>query len=153
MFKSVQEYFSVRISVDETPPTLEQIQLATAALLIEVSSSDNEVAPEEREAILDALQSSFGLDESSTRELVGLAEKAVRETISLYEFTRLVDRSFSPEQKKHIIGLAWQVAFADERLDENEEYLIRKLATLLHVTHPDFIDEKLKAKAQTKEKR
>ena len=152
MFKSVQEYFSVRIQVDETPPTLEQIQLATAAILIEVSSSDNEVAPEEREAILDALQSSFGLDESSTRELVGLAEEAVRETVSLYEFTHLVDRSFSPEQKKHIIGLAWQVAFADERLDENEEYLIRKLATLLHVTHPDFIDEKLKAKARAKER-
>ena len=146
MFRSAKEYFKTRIHVNETSPSLKQIQLATAAILIEVSSSDNKVALEEHEAICDALQASFGIDASATRELVQLAEKQVQSAISVYDFTLLVDKSFSPEQKKHIIGLAWQVAFADQRLDEKEEYLLRKLATLLHVPHHDFIEEKLHAK-------
>ena len=43
-------------------------------------------------------------------------------------------------------GLLWQIAYSDDRLEEHEEYLIRKIAKLLHIDHSDFIAEKLKAK-------
>ena len=148
MIKTIQEFFYARIVTEERVEISPEhaLQLATAALLIEISRADFEVAEEERVAIEEALRESFGLSDNETREIVALAEQEVDESISLYEFTRLVDESFTPEQKKHIIGLLWQVAFSDDRLEEREEYLIRKIAKLLHVTHTDFIDEKLEAK-------
>jgi len=150
LIKTIQEFFDSRIVVTEetTPASLEHAQkLATAALLIEISRADFEVADEEKLAIEQALRDSFGISEEETKEIIALAEREVSDSISLYEFTRLVDEAFTPEQKRHIVGHLWQVAFSDDRLEEREEYLIRKIAKLLHVTHADFIDEKLKVKA------
>ena len=148
MTRTIQEFFYARIVTDEvTPASLEHAQrLATAALLIEISRADFDVADEEKLAIEQTLRDSFGISDEETREIIALAEQEVSESISLYEFTRLVDEGFTPEQKRHIVGLLWQVAFSDDRLEEREEYLIRKIAKLLHVPHADFIDEKLKAK-------
>lgn len=148
MIRSIQEFFYARIATDDAAEVSSEHaqRLATAALLIEISRADFEVADEEKRAIEEALRDGFGISEEETRELIALAEQEVEQAISLYEFTRLVDEAFTPEQKKHIVGLLWQVAYSDDRLEEREEYLIRKIAKLLHVTHADFIDEKLKAK-------
>jgi uncharacterized tellurite resistance protein B-like protein len=152
MIRTIRQYFEARIVYREEAPVPREraLQLATAALLIEVSRADFDRGPEEREAIEEALQKSFGLERAETRELVDLAEAEVERSISLYEFSRLVDQSFSPEQKQHVIGLLWDVAFSDDRLEEREEYLIRKVATLLHVPHSAFIAEKLAARERRK---
>ena len=115
-----------------------------------ISRADFEIADEEKLAIEQTLRDSFGISDEETREIIALAEQEVKEAISLYEFTGLIDKGFTAEQKKHIVGLLWQVAFSDDRLEEREEYLIRKIANLLHVPHADFIDEKLKVKAARK---
>lgn len=148
MIQSIREFFAVRISSEErAEPSLE---LATAALLIEVSRSDFDVSEEERKAIEDRVRESFGLTEEETREIVALAEEEIARAVSIYEFTRLVDKSFTPEQKRHIVGLLWEVAFSDDRIEGREEHLIRKVATLLHVPHEVFIAEKIAARERRK---
>ncbi|TDI35177.1 MAG: TerB family tellurite resistance protein [Acidobacteria bacterium] len=148
MIRTIQEFFQQRIISEKKPVvSLEHaLHLATTALLIEISRADFEVADEERVAIQEALTRSFGLTEDETREIIALAEHEVDASVSVYEFTHLVDESFTREQKKHIIGLLWQIAYSDDRLEEHEEHLIRKIAKLLHIDHRDFIAEKLKAK-------
>lgn len=148
MIQSIREFFAVRIASEERKePSLE---LATAALLIEVSRADFQVSDEERGAIEEQVRKSFGLTEAETREIVAWAEEEVARAVSLYEFTRLVDRSFTPEQKRHVIGLLWEVALTDERIVPREEHLIRKIATLLHVPHEAFIAEKIAARDRRK---
>jgi uncharacterized tellurite resistance protein B-like protein len=75
-----------------------------------------------------------------------LAETASRSAVSLYEFTEVVDKAFSAEQKKRVVELLWLVAFADGHKDAHEEHLVRRIASLLHVKHPDFIDAKVRAR-------
>jgi uncharacterized tellurite resistance protein B-like protein len=144
MIRTIREFFSVRIEGETRAER--SIELATAALLIEVSRADFEVSEEERRAIQDQVRASFGLEEGDTREIVALAEEEVSRSVSLYEFTRLVDQTFSPEQKRHVIGLLWGVALSDQRLEVREEHLIRKIASLLHVPHQAFIEEKIAAR-------
>ena len=148
MIGTIREFFSVRIvSEERREPSL---SLATAALLIEVSRADFDVSEEERAAIQGQVRKSFGLGAEETREIVALAEEEVSRAVSLYEFTRLVDKTFTPEQKRHIIGLLWDVALSDELLSMREEHLIRKIATLLHVPHEAFIEEKIAARERRK---
>jgi uncharacterized tellurite resistance protein B-like protein len=149
MIRTLREYFEARIVYREegVAAAVERaLELATAALLIAVSRADFDATADERSVIEEALQRSFGLDPDETREIVSLAEAEVDRSISLYEFSHLVDRSFSPEQKRHIVGLLWDVALSDDRLEGREEYLIRKIASLLHVPHEGFIAEKLAAR-------
>jgi uncharacterized tellurite resistance protein B-like protein len=144
VIRTIREYFAARIASEERPEA--SLQLATAALLIEVSRADFDVSDEERIAIREQVRKSFGLSEEETREIVELAEDEVARAVSLYEFTRLVDKSFTPEQKRHIIGLLWEVSLTDERIEAREEHLIRKISTLLHVPHEAFIAEKIAAR-------
>ena len=148
MIQSIREFFAVRIANEGRKEV--SLELATAALLIEVSRADFDVSDDERGAIEEQVRRSFGLTEAETREIVAFAEEEVARAVSLYEFTRLVDKRFTPEQKRHVIGLLWEVALSDERIEAREEHLIRKIATLLHVPHEAFIAEKIAARDRRK---
>ena len=122
------------------------MQIATAVLLLEVSAADHEVDEREKQEIVRSLESAFALTPEETAEIVELAGRRSAEAVSLYEFTHLVDRSVAKEHKATIIELLFRVAFADGWLAGEEEQVIRKVATLLHVEHPAFIAAKLRAK-------
>lgn len=126
-----------------------RLRLAAAALLVEVMRADPEVRDQERTVVRTALQGTFGLSLADTEELVRLAEAEADVAISLYEFTSLVDKGFSLVEKKRIVELMWLVAFADAEKHPLEEHLIRRVAGLLHVPHPDFIDAKARARGET----
>lgn len=123
------------------------LHLATAALLFEVVRADGRVDEAERAVMRAALQNTFGLAADELDDLLRDAEASSRRAVSLYEFTQVVDTSFSPEQKKRVVELLWQVAFSDSEKHALEEHLIRTIAGLLHVSHPEFIDAKIRARA------
>jgi uncharacterized tellurite resistance protein B-like protein len=141
MIRRIQRFFSARIQsgVQGGQQNHERaLQLATAALLIEVTRADFHVEQSERRAVISAVQALFELSRQETDELVALAEEEVDGSVSLFQFTQLVDQEFSQEQKAKVIEMMWRVAFADLDKDKYEEYLVRKVADLLHVPHSIF---------------
>ena len=149
MIDKIRDLFQRKVAplaAEPTPAGEHALRLATAALLFEVVRADGSVTAEERSVMQAAVQSTFDLDAEETRELTELAETASRTAVSLFEFTRVVDESFTPEQKKRVVELLWLIAFADTRKDPLEEHLVRQIAGLLHVPHPDFIDAKIRAR-------
>jgi uncharacterized tellurite resistance protein B-like protein len=154
MLKSIKRFFEERVATETAEPAPETrehgLRLAAAALLFEVVRADAEVREEERTVARAAIQSTFGLSKDETRELMRLAEEQSREATSLYEFTHLIDEAFTPEQKKRVVELLWLVVFADADKDPHEEQVVRRIAGLLHVPHPDFIDAKIKARAESR---
>jgi uncharacterized tellurite resistance protein B-like protein len=152
MIETLKELFFARVQPATRAGDPEQreraLRLAAAALLFEVVRADGLVQDEERTVMRAALQSTFGLEVAETDELVRLAEEQSRRAPSLYEFTHLIDAQLEAEQKKRLVELLWLVAFADARKDVLEEALVRQIAGLLHVPHPDFIDAKIRARRQ-----
>jgi uncharacterized tellurite resistance protein B-like protein len=57
-----------------------------------------------------------------------------------------MNKGFSYEQKIKVIEHLWEVAYADNILDKHEEYMVRKIAGLIYVSHKDFIEAKLRVK-------
>jgi uncharacterized tellurite resistance protein B-like protein len=151
MLSAIKRFFQERVLDEAAKPAADAgphaLRLAAAALLFEVMRADAEVRDEERTVMRTAIQGTFGLTREETEELMRLAEDASRQAVSLYEFTSLVDKGFDAEQKKRVVELMWLVTFADGEKDALEEHLIRKVAGLLHVPHPDFIDAKLRARS------
>jgi uncharacterized tellurite resistance protein B-like protein len=148
MLDALKRLFENRPAADEAPAEREHgLRLATAALLFEVVRADGEVHDDERRLLRTAVQSTFELPAAELDALLAEAEASADRAVSLYEFTRVLDTSWPPEQKKRVVELLWLVAFADARKDPLEEHLVRKIAGLLHVPHPDFIDAKQRARA------
>jgi uncharacterized tellurite resistance protein B-like protein len=154
VFDALRELFQAKLALpaDAPEPAREHaLRLAAAALLFEIVRADASVDEAERTVMRAALQSTFELSAGETDELVRLAEAQSKSASSLYEFTSLVDASYDAAQKKRIVELLWLVTFADGRKDAHEEHLVRQIAGLLHVPHPEFIDAKLRARARSAE--
>lgn len=154
MLKSIQRFFEEKISPEKgaasrkaTEPAL---QRATAALLIEVTRADAEIKEEERGMVASAVRKTFGLAPEETEELIRMAEEEVRESASFYQFTALINKGFSYDEKRHVVELLWRVVFADAEMEKHEEHLVRRIAGLLHVEHKDFITAKQKAREYAK---
>ncbi|MBS1132837.1 MAG: hypothetical protein H6R16_3839 [Proteobacteria bacterium] len=79
-----------------------------------------------------------------------MGQRKSREAIDYFQFTSLINKSCTAEQKIVIIENLWLVAMADSHLDALETHLIRKIADLLYVSHADYISAKLWAREATK---
>jgi uncharacterized tellurite resistance protein B-like protein len=147
MLKAIRDFFEQHIGQAPAPAQeAHRLQLATAALLVEVVRSDGTIAPAEREALLAAIGAKFALAPREAATLVDLAEQQTRLANDTYQFTSLINRSFSPPQKLRVIELMWQVAYADAALGAHEQHVLRKVAELLHVPHGDYIAAKMRAR-------
>lgn len=123
-----------------------RIELATAALFAEMMRIDGETTPIERAAARDAIVDRLGLPAQEAGELLDAAREEVRTANDYFQFTSLLNRHLTQEQKVAVIERMWRVAYADARLDANELHLMRRIADLLHVPHPDSMAAKMRAK-------
>ena len=147
VLKSIRNYFEQNIGAQGAQlGARHSIELATAALLVEVVRSDAGIVPEEQQAVLRAVREKFGLSAEESQALFDLAEEEVRTANDYYQFTSLINRHFDQPQKQHIIELMWRVAYADNSLAAHENHVLRRIAELLHVTHGDYIAAKMRAR-------
>ena len=146
MIKNLKSYLDnfFRESPDENIPHTNKIEQATAVLMIEISLADENTGDEEYKKIKKILLEKFDLDKSKIDTLISLAEDEVDHTISLHEFAETINNELSAIEKTNIIENLWRVAYADAYIHKYEEYYIRKIADLLHVSHSDYIKTKLK---------
>jgi len=151
MLKKIKEYISDLGNESSEIPNKEQkdkeiINNACAALLIEIALADKVFNEEELISMKQTLNKVYKVDEKDIEELINESKKKASESTSLYEYTRLINDLCDYEDKIRLISNLWSIAFADQQLDKYEEYLIRKISDLLHVSHKDFIQQKLLVK-------
>ncbi len=147
MLKAIRDFFEQHIGAPAGPADdPHRLQLATAALLVEVVRGDGGMQPAERDALLAAVAGKFSLAPDEAAALIDLAERETRQANDYFQFTSLINRSYSQEQKLRLVELMWQAAFADATLSAHEQHVLRKVAELLHVPHGDYIAAKMRAR-------
>ena len=156
LLEAIQDFFDERLmparsaseagAVTKTRVTDRQLQLATAVVLLEVARCDFDLRADEFNAVASGVRSVLGLTEDEATAVVRFAEEEVRHSKRLHQFTDLIDRNYSPQQKKTVVKYLWQVAFADAQLVASEEYIVRKIADLIHVPLADFLAAKIEAR-------
>jgi len=154
MIVSIKRFFENQLKVNsaETPAIKNhRLQLASAALMIELLKTDRHIDERETSAVKKILLNTFALSHAELDEIIELAEKEASQAVSLYEFTSLINEGYSYEDKLLLIENLWHVALADDHLDKYEEQLIRKTADLVYLSHSDFIKAKIKVRDQLKQ--
>lgn len=148
MLKAIRDFLDTALdaSAAGSEGDRHSIEVATAALLVEIVRMDGAVQKAERDAVLRAVRGKFGLSEDDARMLVDLAEAEAKQASDYYQFTSIINRRFTQAQKIRVVELLWEIAYADAEASPFEEHLIRKLADLLYVEHRDYINAKLKAR-------
>ena len=121
---------------------------ACIALLLETSMADEILDDNEIDALKITLIKDFKIENDEVDELIALAKENVKDSTSLYEFTRDINDNFSAEQRVQLIESMWKIAYADGNIDKYEERIIRKVSNLIYVAHSDFIKAKISAREQ-----
>ena len=75
-----------------------------------------------------------------------LIEKHSNDSVSFHEFVEDINKDFSKEEKISLIEFLWNMAYADSKLDVDEERLIRRIADLIRIKDVDVLKLKDKAK-------
>ena len=147
MLVSIRQFFDQHIKPSEVKGDAQHaLRLAMAALMIEMMRMDKDEHADEWRVIGEVLQSRFNLEADETSELISLAEQEANDPSDYYQFTSLINKGYSMQEKEEIIEHLWQVAYADGKLDDHEEYLVRRIAGLLGVDNQAFIAAKHRAR-------
>ena len=120
----------------------EDLRLAAALLMVELSRADYEVDEGERRAIRHAVMHSFDLTDADADELIQAAEAEADAAVSLYRYTGLINEHWGPREKARLVEALWRIALSDDEMHHFEEHLVRKMAGLLHVPHHEFLQAK-----------
>ena len=146
MLKSIQNIFKRKENESVVDSKKSEQELTYASLLIEVINSDNKFDDRERDKLLEILSSKLDIHKEELDNFTELAQKKSEDSTSLYEFTREINDQYEYEEKVSLINDLWGIAYSDGKLDKYEDYVIRKIADLIYVSHTDFIKSKLKVK-------
>lgn len=146
MLEAIKRFFSNQLAAGSAvaQSAEHRLQLATAALLLEVAGADQAVHHLELSAVVSAIQRSFQLSDEEIDALLRLAQEQVQESTSDFPFTHLINQHYEQADKLQLVEMLWEVAYADGELDKYEEHLVRRIADLIYVPHQAYIAAKLR---------
>ena len=82
----------------------------------------------------------------STEEILKIIEKYSQDSVSFYEFVEDINKYYSKEEKLSLLSFMWQIAYADNKLEVEEEKIIRRFADLIRIKDLDVLKLKDAAK-------
>jgi len=125
-----------------------KLHVAAAALLVEIAEADGDFSDDERKRIIDLMKAEFNLDDECVNELLNLSEKKVKESVSVYEFTSIINEGFNQLEKLELIKNLWRIIYQDGKLDSHEDQLIKIIGSTMNIEHKDIIGAKLLVKQE-----
>lgn len=135
LFQQVVDAVAETDPVDSDPQARDRaIRRATAVLMLDVALADKVFDERELEHLQQVAESHFDLGPNEAKELIDTARDEAEELVSLHEFTQLLHAHLTEEEKAGVVGMLWQIAYADGRLDKYENSLVLKISDLLYVS-------------------
>ena len=87
------------------------------------------------------------LSAEDATQLANEASEVAEDLISVHQFTSLLHKFLSEEEKSEVVALLWRIAYADGRLDKYEDSLVLKVSDLLYVSRGRVMQLKHDAQA------
>lgn len=125
-----------------------QIKIATCALFLEVANSDQNFSDDEHAKITELMKKLFSLTEDEAEKLLSVSEKYRSQSVSIYEFTDIINKYFSKEKKYEVVKNLWRLVYVDKSVDQYEDYYVRKISSNIKLSHEEFIAAKLEIKEE-----
>ncbi len=128
-----------------SPLTQDDARLALAALLIRIAKTDGHFDPQESKQIDQILIKRYDL---TSQELSKLRDEALSlEAIApdTVRFTRALKEAVAYEERTHLIEALWSVVLADGVREDEENALLRLVASLLGISDKESALARLRA--------
>ena len=110
-----------------------ELELTAAVLAYEIARSDGEISKDELSILMSEIEKiaiKVGRDKN---EIFKIVETYSRDSVSFHEFIEDINKKYTKEDKISLLKFMWQTAYADGKLEIDEERLIRRVADLIKI--------------------
>lgn len=139
---------SRRLELEETAIEISEKELRrlslAGGLMARVAYVDHEVQEDEFDSMVSAIQNNWELGDVEAALVAESAVSTITKGLDYYRLSRRFFESTTEDERVHFMDALFAVADADGRVSYEEIEEIRTIATVLKLTHKQFIDAKLK---------
>lgn len=133
---------------DEGDKNQRKLQIAACALLMEIANADDEFKDKERNRIIELMKKQFDLTKDEVVNIISKSEEEINKSISLYEFTDILNKNLNNDEKYRILKYLWHIAYSDGNLGAYEDHYIKQISNNLHIYNHERIAAKLEVKEE-----
>ena len=83
-------------------------------------------------------------------EILKIIEIYSKDSVSFHEFIEDINKNYTKDEKLSLLKFMWKIAYADNKLDVDEERLIRRVADLIKIKNLEVLKLKDKSKAHSR---
>ena len=123
-------FFKKKEVKEEKPKNLKLIALCLA---FEVANADNDIDDREMDLILEKIKNTIDISVLNEKEIYDVIKEESDKRVSFYDIIHDINTNLDKEEKIKILRLLWEIAYADEVLDVDEEKIIRRSAEMLGI--------------------
>ena len=126
-------FFKKNIKEPEKEQSSFEIELTASVLAYELARSDGEITHDELSILMDEIESIANKVGKDKEEIFKIIQIYSEDSVSFHEFVEDINKNYSKEEKLNLLKFMWEMAYADKKLDVDEERLIRRMADLIKI--------------------
>ena len=123
-----------------------EIELTAAVLAYEIARSDGDISNDELSVLMEEIEKIAKKVGKEKYEILKIVEMYSKDSVSFHEFVEDINNNYQKDQKLSLLGFMWKIAYADGRLDVDEERLVRRVAELIKIKDVEVLKLKYLSK-------
>lgn len=136
MFK----FFKKNIQVDDQNDRSSfEVELTASVLAYEIARIDGEISNEELSLLIEEIKKISKKVNKNFNEILKIVEIYSKDSVSFYEFVEDINKNYDKEEKLSLLNFMWKIAYADGKLEVDEERMVRRLADLIKIKDIDVL--------------
>ena len=118
--------------VDKKEPGFE-VELTATVLAYEIARSDGDISNDELSVLMEEIEKIAIKVGKEKSEILKIVENYSKDSTSFFEFIEDINKNYDKDKKLSLLIFMWKTAYADGRLDVDEERLVRRVADLIKI--------------------
>ena len=110
-----------------------ELELTASVLAYEIARSDGDISDDGLFVLMEEIGKIALKVGKEKSEILKIVENYSKDSTSFFEFIEDINKNYEKDNKLSLLEFMWKTAYADGRLDVDEERLIRRVADLIKI--------------------
>ena len=110
-----------------------EVELTATVLAYEIARSDGDISDDELLVLMEEIEKIAIKVGKEKSEILKIVEDYSKDSTSFFEFIEDINKNYEKDKKLSLLRFMWKTAYADGRLDVDEERLVRRVADLIKI--------------------
>ena len=110
-----------------------EVELTATVLAYEIARSDGDISDDELSVLMEEIEKIAIKVGKEKSQILKIVENYSKDSTSFFEFIEDINKNYEKDKKLSLLRFMWKTAYADGRLDVDEERLVRRVADLIKI--------------------